>query len=328
MARIVVTHVIPPPGLDILEKAGQVYVRDGSETLNEVELIKELSGAEAVVSMLTDPITRRVLESCPSLKVVGNFAVGTDNVDLAAAAEQGVWVTNTPGVLTEATADLTFALILAVTRRVVEADRLLRAGGFERWAPDFMLGTSLHGKRLGIIGLGRIGSAVARRAAAFGMEVRYTSRTPRPELASHGWHQLPLDELLSTCHVISVHTPLTPETRGMIDERAFALMREDAFLINTSRGEVIDEASLAAALMARRIHGAGLDVFENEPAVHPALLELDNVVLLPHLGSATIETRAEMSRIVTTDVARVLSGKPPYHPVATPSSPSGERNLT
>jgi glyoxylate reductase len=319
MATIVLTHHIPEPGPAILEAAGRVLVREAADPGDEDELIALLEGTDAVVSMLTDPLTARVMEACPTLKVVGNFAVGTDNIDLTAAARLGIWVTNTPGVLTDATADLTFALILAATRRVVEADRLVRAGGFDRWAPDFMLGSSLHGKRLGIIGLGRIGAAVARRAAAFGMEVGYVSRSAHPEAGTHGWKRMELDELLSTSHIVSLHLPLTEETKRLIDARALSLMRTDAFLVNTSRGEIVDEAALASALAGRRLRGAGLDVFENEPSVHPALLDLDNVVLLPHLGSATNEARTEMSKIVTTDVARALAGKPPYHPVVTPA---------
>lgn len=321
MATIVVTLTIPAPGPGILGSAGRVVIRQGRDTLGEDQLIDLLQGADALVSMLTDPVTERVLRTCPTVKVVGNFAVGTDNIDLDAASRLGVWITNTPGVLTDATADLTMALLLAVTRRVVEGDKLVRAGNFDRWAPDFMLGTSLHGKRLGIVGPGRIGSAVARRAVAFGMEICYTARTPHPEAATHEWKRLGLDELLRSSHVVSIHTPLTPETYRLLDERAISLMRRDAVLINTSRGEVVDERALGEALAERRILGAGLDVFENEPAVHPSLLDLDNVVLSPHLGSATIETRSEMARVVCTDVARVLLGKPPYHPVLTPPNP-------
>lgn len=321
MSMILVSLPIPEPGPDILSTAGRVVVRQGRDTLDEDQLIELLHGADALVSMLTDPVNERVLRSCPSLKVVGNYAVGTDNIDLSAAARLGVWVTNTPGVLTDATANLTIALILAVTRRVVESDKLLRAGGFQRWAPDFMLGTSLHGKRLGLIGLGRIGAAVARKASVFGMEVCYTSRSHHPEARAHGWKRLELDELLSTSHVISIHVPLTPETNRLLDEGAISQMRRDAVLINTARGEIVDERALATALADRRLLGAGLDVFEQEPTVHPALLDLDNVVLLPHLGSATIETRSEMSKVVSTDVARILLGKTPYHPVVTPDAP-------
>lgn len=321
MARIVLSLKIPDPGPDILQKAGEIVVREQRDVPDEDLLIETLQNADAFIAMLTDPVTDRVLRECQALKVIGNFAVGTNNIDLEAAARHGVWVTNTPGVLTEATADLTFALILAVTRRVAEGDRLVRRGGFERWAPEFMLGTSIHNKRIGLVGLGRIGTAVARRAGAFGMEVCYAARSPHPEAATHGWKRLDLDELLATSHIVSIHTPLTTETRGLIDERAIARMRPDAFLINTSRGEVVDEAALAAALEEGHIRGAGLDVFENEPAVHPTLLRLDNVVLLPHVGSATIETRSEMSRLVATDVARVLQGRTPYHPVVTPPSP-------
>lgn len=321
MNTIAVSLPIPEPGIGILRASGEVVVRDGAEPLDEKGLIGFVSGADALVAMLTDPVTERVLESCPALRVIGCYAVGTNNVDHEAASRLGVWVTNTPGVLTDATADLTIALILAVTRRIVEGDRLVRSGGFERWSPDFMLGTSIHGKRLGLVGIGRIGSAVARRAAAFGMEICYASRSSHPEAGTHGWKRMERDELLATSHVVSIHTPLTPQTHRMIDARALSLMRRDAILINTSRGEVVDEAALAASLVEGRLAGAGLDVFEQEPRVHPSLVGLDNVVLLPHVGSATIETRAEMSRLVATDVARVLTGTTPYHPVVTPPSP-------
>lgn len=321
MKKIVVTLAIPEPGLEILHGAGTVIVRPSSELLDEEGLVALIDDADAVVTMLTDPVTERVLESCSELKVIGNFAVGTNNIDLTAAARLGVWVTNTPGVLTEATADLAMALILAVTRRVVESDRLLRAGGFKRWAPDFMLGQSLQGKRLGILGLGRIGTEVGLRAEAFGMEVCYTSRSSKPEAARRGWKRLDPRELLRTSHVVSVHTPLTNHTKHLIGAKALSEMRPDAVLVNTSRGEVVDEGALAAALRGGRIRGAGLDVFENEPEVHPELLALENVVLLPHIGSATLETRSEMSRIVTTDVSRVLNGEAPLHAVVTPSSP-------
>jgi glyoxylate reductase len=244
-------------------------------------------------------------------------AVGYNNVDVAAARERGIAVTNTPDVLTQATADLTWALVLAITRRVCEGDRLVRAGGWKGWTLEFMLGTHLAGKQLGIIGMGRIGEAVAIRARAFGMRVAFTSRR---ELAIEQATRLPLDQLLMSSDVISIHVPLTPETRHLIDQRALVRMKRSAYLINTSRGPVIDEAALAWALRDRVISGAALDVYENEPVVHPELLKLKNVVLAPHLGSGTAETRTAMADLAASNVIAVLAGQPPLTPVDVPKT--------
>ena len=248
-------------------------------------------------------MTRRVLESNPNLRIVANFAVGYNNIDVEAARELGVIVTNTPGVLTEATADLTMALILAVTRRLIEGDAEVRRTLRCEWEPLHLLGTSLQGKRLGIIGMGRIGSAVAERARAFGME---TIGVRRGE---------PIDELLATSDVVSLHAPLTPETFHLIDAAALAKMKRGAFLINTARGKLVDEAALCDALERGHLGGAGLDVYEDEPRVSPRLLALPNVVALPHIGSATEETRSSMARIAATEVARFLRGEPQLHAV-------------
>ncbi|HVT43911.1 MAG TPA: D-glycerate dehydrogenase [Thermoanaerobaculia bacterium] len=233
-----------------------------------------------------------------------------------AARELGVTVTHTPHVLTDATADLTIALILAATRRLIEGDDLVRRGGFLGWKPLMLLGTNLTGKRLGIIGMGRIGSAVAKRAHALGMEIVYHARSVNAE-AERTWGARRVDfpELLRTSHVISIHCPLTRDTRHLFDREAIAAMRGDAWLINTARGPIVDEVALADALAEGRIAGAGLDVYEHEPAVEPRLLRMPNVVLLPHIASATVETRSEMARIVAEDVRRVLLGGMPLHPV-------------
>lgn len=326
MNRIVVTGEIPRAGLSLLRKEGEVTVVPASATRTEREMIGLLRDATAAVTMLSDPVTARVLRSCPELKIVANYAVGTNNIDLAAAKRRGIFVTNTPGVLTDATADLTLALILAVTRRVVEGDRFVREGKFERWDPALLLGMSLQGKRLGIIGMGRIGQAVAARAIAFGMEVVSHSRTfeaaPQLEL---GVARVTFETLLSTSHVVTVHTPLTDETRGMLDAKAFALMRKGSFLVNTSRGAVVDEDALADALDSRHLRGAALDVFENEPKINPRLLDMANVVLLPHIGSATDETRNEMARKVARDVILALRGETPRHLVLAPRAASINR---
>ncbi len=319
MHRIVVTGEIPRAGLMLLRKEGDVVVVSASATRTERAMIELLHDAHAAITMLSDPVTVRVLRACPKLKIVANYAVGINNIDLSAAKRLGVYVTNTPGVLTDATADLTLALILAVTRRVVEGDRLVREGKFDCWDPSLLLGTSLQGKRLGIIGMGRIGQAVAARAIAFGMEIVYHSRsfdaTAQLEL---GAARVSFEELLATSHIVTVHTPLTEATRGMLDARAFALMRKGSYLVNTARGAVVDEEALADALDSRRLRGAALDVFENEPEINPRLLEMPNVVLLPHIGSATEETRDEMARKVARDVRLALRGEVPRHVVSAP----------
>lgn len=321
MNRIVVTGEIPRVGLSLLRKEGEVVVVPASAARRERELIELLGDARAAVTMLSDPVTARVLRACKELKIVANYAVGTNNIDLAAAKRRGIFVTNTPGVLTDATADLTLALILAVTRRVVEGDRFVREGRFERWDPALLLGTSLQGKRLGIIGMGRIGQAVAARAVTFGMEVVSHSRSFDPVSQFElGVARVTFETLLSTSHVVTVHTPLTEETHGMLDARAFAMMRKGSFLINTSRGAVVDEEALADALDSRKLRGAALDVFENEPKINQRLLRMPNVVLLPHIGSATEETRNDMARKVAGDVLLALRGEIPKHLVVAPRS--------
>lgn len=269
--------------------------------------ISDLSGGpEAIVCTLVDRIDAAVLDAAGDrLRVVANVAVGYDNIDVAACAARGVVVTNTPDVLVEATADLTFALLLGVTRRVGEGDRMLRAGTPWSWSMSFLLGTGLQGRTLGLVGHGRIGQAVARRAAAFGMRVVTTRR-------SGG---MPLADLLAEADVVSLHCPLTPATHHLIDAAALRRMRPDAYLINTARGPIVDEAALAGALERGELAGAGLDVFEREPAVEPRLLALDNVLLTPHLGSATAQTREAMAVLAARNVVAVLNGSGPITPV-------------
>ena len=269
--------------------------------------------------LLTDRVDGSVLDAGPGLRIVANIAVGFDNIDLAAARARGVVVTNTPDVLTEATADFTWGLILAVTRRIPEGERLLRRGEWTGWALDFMLGSDLRGKQLGIVGLGRIGRAVAARAGAFGMRVAFTTLdadAPDGGRADPGWARMNLDELLSSSDVVSFHVPLTASTRHLVDRRAVLRMKRRAYLVNTSRGPVIDEAALAWALREGLIAGAALDVYEQEPRVHPDLLGIENVVLAPHLGSATVETRTAMADLAARNVLAVLSGASPLTPVA------------
>ena len=286
-------------------------VYDG-EPLTRDRLAERVRGKQALVTMFTDPIDATVLEAGTDLKVVATVAVGFNNIDVAAARARGVVVTNTPDVLTEATADLTWSIVLGLTRRIVEGDRLVRKGGWKGFAFDFMLGSDLRGKQLGIVGLGRIGRAVAARARAFGMRIAYTRGTPAPGEAAEA---MPLDRLLSTSDVVSLHCPLTPDTTHLIDQPALMRMKRGAYLINASRGPIVDEAALAWALKNRLIAGAGLDVYEEEPKVHPDLLGFENVVLVPHLGSATTETRTAMADLAAQNVVAVLSGQPALTPV-------------
>jgi glyoxylate reductase len=246
--------------------------------------------------------------------------VGFDNVDLAAAEARGIWVTNTPGVLTDATADLAFGLLLAAARRIPESERFLRAGRFDGWAPLLFRGADLFGATLGIVGLGRIGQAMARRARAFGMRIVYAGRRAVDAEVERALEarRVELDELLATSDFVSLHCPLTPETRHLIDAGALARMKKGAILINTARGPIVDEAALVDALRSGHLAGAGLDVFEREPAVHPGLLELENVVLTPHTGSATMGTRRRMAELVCENLERALAGEAPPHPVNRP----------
>lgn len=314
-----VTRRIPAPALESLAGAGELWVSEHDRPLERAELHAAVAGADAMVTLLHDRVDDSLLDAAgPQLRCVANVAVGYDNVDVGAAAQRGVVVTNTPGVLTDATADLAMGLILAVTRRLGEGERLLRARRSWSWHMFFMLGSSLAGKTLGIVGLGEIGRATARRARAFGMDIAYSGRRPAGPAVEEelgGPRHLELDELVASADVISLHCPLTPETRHLVDARRLALMKADAYLVNTARGPVVDEAALADALRAGAIRGAALDVFEREPDVHPALLELDNVVLVPHLGSATVETRTAMAVLAARNVLAVLAGAPPLTPV-------------
>lgn len=300
---VVLTAEYPPIARELLAGEFDVVEHPTEVERTEDDMITLLSEADAAIALLSDPLTRRVLASNPNLRMVANYAVGYNNVDLDAARELGIVVTNTPGVLTEATAELTMALILAVMRRIIEGDYEVRATGRCIWEPLHLLGESLAGKRLGIIGMGRIGTAVARLAEAFGMIVTGTRRGE------------PIGELLASSDVVSIHVPLTPETRHMIDAAALAKMKPGAYLINTARGPIVDEAALCDVLESGHLRGAGLDVYENEPDVDPRLRTMPNAVVLPHIGSATEETRTAMARIAATDVARFLRGQPPLHVV-------------
>jgi glyoxylate reductase len=292
---VVLTAQFPPLARELLAGELDVIEHPTEQARSEDDMIAILSEADAAITLLSDPITRRVLESNPNLRIVANFAVGYNNVDVAAARDLGVTVTNTPGVLTEATADLTMALILAVTRRIVEGDAEIRTRGVCEWEPLKLLGASLQQKRLGILGMGRIGSAVAVRARAFGLKVLGARRGDD------------LSELIATSDILSLHVPLSAETRHLVDPFA---MKRGAYLINTSRGPLVDEDRLCDALASGHLRGAALDVYEHEPAVNPRLLSMPNVVIVPHIGSATEEARNAMARAAATDVLRFLRGLP------------------
>ncbi|HEX8409900.1 MAG TPA: D-glycerate dehydrogenase [Thermoanaerobaculia bacterium] len=300
---VVLTADFPRITTDLLAPHFDVIAHPTEHGRTEDDLITILADADAAIVLLQDPITRRVMEANPNLRIVSNFAVGTNNIDVEAARELGVTVTNTPGVLTEATADLTLALILAVTRRIVEGDEEVRTLRRCEWEPLKLLGASLQGKRLGVVGMGRIGNAVATRARAFGMDILGIRRGD------------PLDELLATSDVVSLHAPLTRETRHLLNADTLARMKPGAYVINTSRGALIDEDALCDALENGHLRGAALDVYEHEPEVNPRLLSMKNVVLAPHIGSATEDARNAMARIAATNVLLFLRGQQPLHPV-------------
>jgi len=294
-----------------LEAACDVDIYDRGDLPHD-ELLARVPGKQALVSVVTDTIDRAVLDAGRDLKVVSTIAVGYNNIDVAAARERGIIVTNTPDVLTESTADLTWALILGITRRIVEGDRLVRRGQWKGFTLDFMLGSDLRGKQLGIVGFGRIGKAVAARAPAFGMRVAYAGRSVQP---SADGEAMPLDRLLATSDIVSLHCPLSPETKHLINQTTLARMKRSAYLISAARGPIVDEGALVWALANRIIAGAALDVYEQEPEVHTGLLSLENVVLSPHLGSSAIETRTTMIQLAVQNVVAVLSGQPPITPI-------------
>ena len=319
--KVLVTKRLPASVLDALSLACDVDLHAERIDLTPDGLKERVREKAGLICLMPDRIDRAVIDAGSELQVIANVAVGFDNIDVDYAASRGVVVTNTPDVLTEAVAECTWSLILAITRRTTEGDRLVRAGTWKGWEFDLMLGTQLRGKRLGIVGSGRIGRAVADRAAGFGMAVVFATRPGQPAglraPESTSLHEfVSLDELLVTSDVVSLHVPLTDTTRHLIDRRTLARMKRSAYLVNTSRGPVVDEAALAWALRERLIAGAALDVYEAEPTVHPDLLTLETVVLTPHLGSATRETRTAMAELAVRNVVKVLGGGPPLTPVS------------
>ena len=311
--RVLLMHPILDPGPAILAEAAEVIPYPPDRPLDEASIRSHAEGCTGIVSQVMDPIRETVL-STPGLKVVSNVAVGYDNIDVAAATAHKVMVTNTPGVLDDTTADFAFTLLMATARRVVEADYFIRQGQFRGWAIDMMLGTDIYGATLGIVGIGRIGRGVAHRAKGFNMRVLYYDPNPlTPEAEQQlGAERVDLARLLVESDFVSVHVPLTEQTHHLLSTQQFGQMKRSAILINTSRGPVIDEAALVDALNAKKIAGAGLDVYEREPAVHPGLIPLPNVILTPHIASASVRTRSEMSAMAARNMATaVRGGRPP-----------------
>jgi glyoxylate reductase len=316
-ARLYLTRPFPDPVMAIIQERFQLTVSPADHPPSAAEILAGVRDAQAAICTLNERMDAGVLSAAPSLRVIANYAVGYNNIDVEAAKARGIIVTNTPDVLTNATADLTWALILAVARRVVEGDQLVRQHQWTGWSPTQMLGVDLAGKTLGIIGMGRIGQAVARRAAGFEMNVLYSTRSERPlQLPNPAWQRVSFEELLRRSDFLSPHIPLAPDTHHLINDAALRLMKPTAFLINAARGPVVDEAALVQALQEHRLAGAGLDVYEKEPELHPGLRELSQVVLLPHLGSATTETRIRMGLMCVENVLAVLEGKPAPNRVA------------
>ncbi|MBL8726671.1 MAG: D-glycerate dehydrogenase [Planctomycetes bacterium] len=313
--RVLVTRKVYPAALAILQEDCVVDYHDAYEVLSPERLQRKLQHAHGVVCQLTDRLDAAALAAAPNLRAIAQIAVGYDNIDVAAATARRIAVTNTPGVLTEATADLTFALLLATARRLPAAERFLHSGAWQRWDIDLWCGADVHGRTLGLVGFGRIGQAVARRAQGFGMRVLYSSRNraePALEAELRAQH-VPLDLLLAQSDFVSVHVPGGAATRHLIGVEQVCRMKRTAFLINTARGSVVDEAALIAALEEGLLAGAGLDVFEQEPQVPEALRRLPNVVLLPHIGSAVTSVRSLMCALAARDCAAVLRGERPQH---------------
>jgi len=311
--KVLVTGRLPEKELELIKKEHEIETNEHDRPMPREEILKKIEDKEGLLCMLTDLIDRELLDQASRLKMIANYAVGYNNIDLAAATVRGIPVSNTPDVLTEATAELAFALILATARRVTEGDRISREGRFKAWAPLLFLGCEVTGKTLGIIGLGRIGKALAKKAGGFDMKIYYYNRNPlnKADEERMGLKYLGLEELLGRADFISLHVPLTDNTHHLIGREELALMKPSAYLINTSRGSVVDEEALAEALKEKRIAGAGLDVYENEPQINSGLLELENVVLLPHVGSATWETRTKMARVAVENLLAGLRGDRP-----------------
>lgn len=316
MFKVFVSRSIPRVGLDILQNAeeiSEVLINPLDRVLKADELARAVKGCDGVLCLLTDQINERIINAADRTLVFSNYAVGYNNIDVELATKKGIVVTNTPGVLTETTADLAFALLLSIARRIPEADSYTRQGKFDNWSPKLMLGTDVAGKTLGIIGGGRIGLAMAKRALGFSMEIKYLSRSIKPQFEHLGASLCSLDELLAQSDFVSLHTDLNPSTYHLLGEAEFKRMKKSAYLINTARGPIINEEALAHALEDGELMGAALDVFEFEPHIHDKLMTLKNVILCPHIGSATKETRNKMAHIAAHNLLSVLRGESPKH---------------
>lgn len=327
MARVFVTRNLPGRALERLGSDFAVAINEEDRVLTREELLARVPGIDGLLCLLTDTIDAAVMEAAgPGLKVIGNYAVGYNNIDLAEATRRGIVVTNTPGALTEATADMAWALLFAAARRVVEGDRLTRAGEFKGWGPSMLLGADIRRRTLGLIGLGRIGEAMVAPAHGFGMQVIYHDiNRRRPEDEERlGVKYSPLPRLLAAADFVSVHVPLLPETRHLLDEQALRSMKSTAILVNTSRGPVLDEHALVKALQSGWIAGAGLDVYENEPCLAPGLADCARAVLAPHIASATRETRSRMAEMAVDDLMAALAGRRPEN-LVNPEAWPGQR---
>lgn len=315
--KVFVTSIIPEIGIEILKKNGiEVIQNKNYLPIEKEKLIKKAKDCDAILCLLSNKIDEEIIDALPKLKVIANYAVGFNNIDVEYATQKKIWVTNTPDVLTDATADLAFALLLACSRRIVEADKFTREGKFKIWQSDLMLGKDLKGKTIGIIGAGRIGQAFARRTKGFDMKILYYDKKRIPDFEKEtGAKFASLNQLLKKSDFVSIHTPLTKETYHLIDKEQFELMKDGAILINTARGEIINEKELVNALKSGKLFSAGLDVYEFEPKITKDLIKMNNVVLLPHIGSATTETRNKMAELAANNIVRVLSGKKPLTPV-------------
>jgi len=312
--KVLITRKIPEEGIKIIMEHCVTEVSELDGVLPREVLLEKVKGKDGILCLLTDTIDREVMEAVgPNLKVIANYAVGFDNIDVEEATRRGIMVTNTPGVLTETTADLTWALMMSIARRIVEGDKFVRAGKFRGWEPMLLLGTDVYGSTLGIIGFGRIGQAMARRASGFNMKVIYFDMQRAPSQIENelkaSFRTLP--ELLREADFVTIHVPLTSETHHLIGEQELKMMKKEAYLINSARGPIVDEKALAQALKENWIRGAALDVFEREPEVEPELLELDNVVLTPHLGSASYATRTKMAIMAANNLVRALKREVP-----------------
>jgi glyoxylate reductase len=313
--KVFITRLIPQNGIDILKKKGhEVKVYNKKQGISRDELIKNACKADAIITMLTDKIDDYIISRLPNLKIISNFAVGYNNIDVESASKHNVMVANTPGVLTETTADTAFALLISAGRRIVESDKFMRAGKFKGWEPMLLLGTELRGKTVGVIGAGRIGTAFAKRCLGFGMEIIYFSKSKNNEFEkSLNAKKVTLSRLLEKSDFISIHVPLNQNTFHLLGKKELSKIKPTSVLVNTARGEIVDEKELIKLLKSKRIFAAGFDVYEGEPKIDKELFKLNNVVLLPHIGSATLETRSKIAEMASLNIINAFVKKRPIH---------------